>query len=149
MPLTSLLGNLKGFRAELITFINSPEILEKITELKRDELSQGKRGDNSDITPKYDDVPRFRGWYLEWKKTLPTYNLNGTPDLYIDGTFYGSLFTIMQKIGVYKTDSDYSLVFMADVIQMHDNGTLLDLTPDNIDLIGDDIESFILNNFNV
>lgn len=150
MPLNKLVSDLKNYRSTVLNFIQSDEILTQITDLKRDELFKGKRGDNSDITPKYQEVPGFKWWYLEWKKeNIPTYKLDGTPDLFIDGTFHSSLFTIYVSPGIYKTDSNYSLDFMAEVVQMHDNGTLLDLTPDNRELIADEIEKFMLSNFNV
>ena len=151
MPLTSLISGLKGFRRNLNNYLNSDGLLNQITELKREELLQGKRGDGNDITPNYDEVPFFKYWYKDWKtKNFPDYNLNGVPDLYIDGTFHGSLFTKMTSPGIFETDSDYSKPFMLDVVEMHKgNGTLLDLTNENINVIADQIENFVLRNFNV
>ena len=94
-------------------------------------------------------MPYYAGWYTDWKKkTLSTYRLDGTPDLYIDGTFHRSLFTKMIDIGIYETDSDYSQVFMFEVVRVHwGNGTLLDLTEDSKNIIANQIEKFVLKNF--
>ena len=148
--LTSLLNSIKKFETDFLKFLDSDELLNTITELKKDELSKGKRGDGNDITPNYDDVPGFKFWYKDWKKkNISSYKLDGTPDLYIDGTFYSSLYTKMDKLGIYTTDSDYSLAFMADVVEMHKgNGTLLDLTSENIEKVSNDIENFVLDSFN-
>lgn len=151
MPLSSLISGLKEFQRNLNNYLNSAELLNQITELKREELMKGKRGDGNDITPNYDEVPGFMFWYKDWKtKTFPDYNLNGVPNLYIDGTFHSSLFTRMISPGIFETDSDYSKPFMLDVVEMHKgNGTLLDLTDENINAIADQIENFVLSNFNV
>lgn len=150
--LESLSKDLEKFISDFLNYLESPQIYEQITELKRDELFKGLRGDGNKITPNYNDVPAFAGWYLNYKKTLDTYKLgDGTPDLYIDGTFHNSLFTAPeQKPAVYITDSDYSKAFMVKVVEMHNsNGTLLDLTPQNIELLAEQIAKWVLNNFNV
>lgn len=147
--LTGLVNNLKAFTKDLRIYLESDEVIELITLLKREELFNGKRGDGSNITPNYEDRPEFAGWYLEFKNSLDTYRLNdGTPDLYIDGTFHNSLFTIRLSDGVYETDSDYSENFMYEVVNLHDNGTLLDLTEPSIKLVSDEIENYVLSNFN-
>lgn len=137
------------FRSDLVKYLDSDDVLLLINDFKKEELFQGKRGDGSDITPNYEDRPEYAGWYLEYKKTLDTYRLNGTPDLYIDGTFHGSLFTEQIKTGVYETKSDNSRPFMVDVVELHDNGTLLDLTANSIRIVSEEIQNYVLTNFNV
>lgn len=146
--LSVLIQNLYRFRRAVLEYIQSDEITVQITELKRGELFAGKRGDDNDITPKYQDVPGFEFWYLDWKRdNVPTYRLDGTPDLYIDGTFHRSLYTEYISPGVYRTDSNYEKDYMYQVIEMHtrDSDTLLDLTTENRELIANEIETFILN----
>lgn len=151
--LKKLATDLRNFKTGLLNYLEAPQILDKITDIKREELLEGKRGDGQKITPNYEDLPAFAGWYLNFKKSLPTYKLgDGTPDLYIDGTFHRSLFTkqLTGRVGVYITDSNYSKDFMYDVVITHNtNGTLLDLTADNVEFIAAMIEDYINKNFNV
>lgn len=146
--LTGLINKLKGFNSDLKKYLESEEVLDLITLLKREDLFNGKRGDGSTITPNYENRPEFAGWYLDFKNTLDTYRLgDGTPDLYIDGTFHNSLFTVRVSDGIYKTDSDYSDAFMYDVVDLHDNGSLLDLTEFSRSIVADEIENYVLTRF--
>lgn len=150
MPLSSLLNELVVFRRALDNYLTSDELLNKITELKKIELSEGKTGSNKAIRPLYSEMPYYKDWYNEWKKkTIPTYKLDDIPDLYIDGTFYSSLYTSYLGGGLFQTASDYSKDFMRDVIAVHDQGDLLDLTKSNTEIIAKDIENFFDRYLNV
>lgn len=71
---------------------------DRLVEINREQMLEGKRKDGNDISPTHLEDPFFENveeaiGYSEWKDTITPHpkRKSGVPNLYIDGTFHRSI----------------------------------------------------------
>lgn len=139
--LNDLISNLYKVRSGIENFLISDEFLSFMVKIKQEELTQGLKGNNQKIIPDYSE------YYLRYKQTLDSYLLSGTPDLFVSGKFYDSISVTYVSIGIYQLFTDESQDYFSDLMARYDDDTLLDLTDNGLDLVADEVEKFVLSEF--
>lgn len=120
-----LINNLKNFDEEQAVIVIIEKNEEKIVDLQRDQMMEGRGVDGNFIRPYYSENPYFKTAeaakkYAKWKaKITPNpQRPEDVPNLYINGYFHSSLFVkIMNDQFEIDTDADFG----GDVFDVHKN----------------------------